>query len=318
MKQTSATHFKFHATAAIFGLDGTLTDSTPEVAAASSSHNSGVSTPALTPDDSPSTSRRSSISSVSSISSIASAEIRCTSFGVALQKSLSQLSNNQHNECLTTRTVDSTPVCRRPGARALLESLPEGKFGVVSFGSLDYVHDCMSRAGLPHPKVTVTAKDSEGQEIQAISLAAIRMDGASLCLPAQCAVFVNSPEGIQEAIADGAGTIVAVCDTYSHEELEEHRPHYVVDGLEAVKCTVLESGELEFDVWVTERVSEKVSESRSPMKREALPKLQTRNPSFRFPKPLSPSYTSPLPRLGSVFSESLPDWLRNADVWDEE
>ncbi|KAF5365994.1 hypothetical protein D9758_006698 [Tetrapyrgos nigripes] len=313
MKHTPTTHFKFYSTAAIFDLDGTLTDTIPDVPAASSSYNSGTCTPAFTPDDSPSSSRRSSISS---IASIASTKPRHSSFGTELQKSLSRLSNKQYNESFTARKVDSTPVRRRPGAKALLQSLPEGKFGVVSFGSLDYVHDCMSRAGLPHPKVTVTAEDSEGQDsaqIQAISLAAIRMDGASLCLPAQCAVFVNSPEGIREAIADGAGTIIAVCGTYNREQLEDARPHYVVDSLEAVQCDVLESGELEVHVWVPE-----VPEN-SQMERNMLPKLRTRDvwEGLLRSKTLSPLSPSPL-RRRSIFVETLPAWLRDADVWDEE
>ncbi|KAF5366022.1 hypothetical protein D9758_006719 [Tetrapyrgos nigripes] len=311
MSSTPATQLKFVATSAVFDLDGTLTDSTAEVAVTSSSYNSNVATPALTPNDSPASSRRSSISSISSVSS----RPRRPSFATELQKSLFELSLKDRAEA---RIAESTPVRRRPGARVLLESLPTEKYAVLSFGSLDYVHDCMFRAGLPCPKYTVTAEDSIA-EVGVFSLAAQRMDFAT---PGRCAVFVNSPEGIREAIAEGAGTVIGVCGTYSREQLEQEQLHYVVDNLEAVRCTVLQSGELEFHVWPPKRVPvpESVPEKKPPVKTKMLPKLRTRDmwEDMLRSRTLSPLSPSPLPRRQSAFIDSLPEWLRNADVWDEE
>ncbi|KAF5337495.1 hypothetical protein D9758_013593 [Tetrapyrgos nigripes] len=236
---SSATLFKFSASAVIFDLDGTLTNSTP------------VSTPPLSPDDTPPRSRRSSVSSVSFI------RRRRSSFAINLQRKLFELSLDgpvricyeEFEEDLKNARANC-PIHLQPGAMALVESLVtecDRRYAVMTAGTAEYASNCITRAEIPIPQVIVTNEDQSPADTEPMVLAAQKI-GFPL---SECAVFVNTPSQVCAALASGAAKVVAVCSSHDRAELEKYHPHYVVDTLEAVQCSFsAESDGLRFAVLI--------------------------------------------------------------------
>jgi beta-phosphoglucomutase-like phosphatase (HAD superfamily) len=97
------------------------------------------------------------------------------------------------------------------------------------------------------PKVCVTADDprlTRGKPFPDPFLLAAKDLNVD---PKRCVIFEDSPSGIKAAVAAGS-TVIAVCTSHSRHKIDKFGAHYVCDTMEQIKVTVLESGELEFEV----------------------------------------------------------------------
>ena len=134
-----------------------------------------------------------------------------------------------------------------PGVRALIDSLPEGKYAVATSGAKTYCHGCLTRTNITIPKVCVTADDSRltrGKPFPDPFLLAASDLGID---PKRSVIFEDSPSGIKAAVAAG-GTVIAVCTSHKREQIDKFGAHYVVDTMDQVKVTHAENGELVFTV----------------------------------------------------------------------
>ncbi|KAK4686895.1 hypothetical protein P7C73_g3220, partial [Tremellales sp. Uapishka_1] len=134
-----------------------------------------------------------------------------------------------------------------PGVRALIDSLPEGKFAVATSGAKTYCHGCLSRTNITIPAVCVTADDVRllrGKPFPDPFLLAAADLGID---PTRSVIFEDSPSGIRAAVAAG-GTVIAVCTSHKREQIDKLGAHYVVDTLEQVKAEVNKEGGLTFTV----------------------------------------------------------------------
>ena len=113
-----------------------------------------------------------------------------------------------------------------PGALALLNSIPRGRWAVVTSGTRFLAVTRMQRFGIPVPEIVVTADDvtngkpdpepyKRGAELLHIS-------------PAECLVIEDAPAGIRSA--HGAGMkVISLPSTYPVSEL--HEADAIVSGL---------------------------------------------------------------------------------------
>lgn len=121
-------------------------------------------------------------------------------------------------EIMQREREDTEGVFAIPGARALLESLPEGRWAVVTSADRALATARLTAAGLPIPTLLVTAENvSRGKPAPDGFLLGARELGAD---PARAIVFEDSPAGIQAGIAAGA-TVVAIASTLTPEQLGE-------------------------------------------------------------------------------------------------
>jgi sugar-phosphatase len=101
--------------------------------------------------------------------------------------------------------ADVVPI---PGARELLQTLPEGTWAVVTSGGRAIATARMASAGLVPADVLVTGEDVEhGKPFPDPYLLAARRLGIA---PQRCAVFEDAPAGIAAARAAGVETIIGV------------------------------------------------------------------------------------------------------------
>jgi mannitol-1-/sugar-/sorbitol-6-phosphatase len=121
---------------------------------------------------------------------------------------------------------DQRGVVVMPGARELVWSIPEGRWGVVTSGSRSLAQNRLRRCGLPVPKVLVTADDvANGKPDPEPYLKAAEWLGFA---PAECLVIEDAPAGIQSARAAGM-KVVGLASTYKAAKLSE--ANAVAEGL---------------------------------------------------------------------------------------
>jgi sugar-phosphatase len=103
-----------------------------------------------------------------------------------------------------------------PGAEALVNSIPEGRWGVVTSGTRLLASARLRFCGLPVPKVLVTADDVEhGKPHPEPYLKGAERLGFK---PADCLVIEDAPAGIQSARAGGF-KVVGITSTYPASKL---------------------------------------------------------------------------------------------------
>jgi sugar-phosphatase len=104
------------------------------------------------------------------------------------------------------------------GAMELLASLPEDRWAIVTSGSRRTATARLNFAGLPMPKVLVTADDIErGKPApDAYLLAANGLRNE----PQHCLVIEDAPAGIRAA-HNASMPVIAIATTYRKEELAE-------------------------------------------------------------------------------------------------
>jgi sugar-phosphatase len=108
---------------------------------------------------------------------------------------------------------DAGTVTACPGAQQLVAALPSERWAVVTSGRRDLAIARLEAAGLPVPRVLVTADDiSAGKPDPQGYLRAATALGLP---PGDCVVFEDSPAGIEAGVAAGA-TVVGVSERALH------------------------------------------------------------------------------------------------------
>jgi sugar-phosphatase len=111
---------------------------------------------------------------------------------------------------------DSEGAAAIPGAAALLRSLPDDRWAVVTSATTPLARERMRVVGLPLPRVIVSADDVErGKPAPDGFLAAAGRLGVE---PQRCIAFEDTPAGLEAAAAAGA-QVVGVTTTYAAEDL---------------------------------------------------------------------------------------------------
>ena len=116
------------------------------------------------------------------------------------------------------------------GAVALLDSIPPGRWCVVTSGTRYLATKRMRKFGIPVPEILITADDvsngkpdpepyRKGAELLRVS-------------PGDCVVFEDAPAGIRSARAAGM-RVISLPSTYPAEEL--HEADVIVPGLSSIK-----------------------------------------------------------------------------------
>jgi len=115
----------------------------------------------------------------------------------------------------TAEKTELEGVVAIPGAREFLASLPPDRWALVTSADRELVRVRLAAAGIPQPKVMVTAEDvTEGKpDPQGYKLAAQRLGVDA----ADCLVFEDAPAGIEAGERAGADVLVI---TATH-----HAPH---------------------------------------------------------------------------------------------
>jgi len=131
------------------------------------------------------------------------------------------------------REAAADGIVQIPGALALLNSIPRGRWAVVTSGTRYLAVTRMQKFGIPVPDIMVTADDvSNGKpdpEPYRRGAELLKTD------PAQCVVFEDAPAGIRSA--HGAGMkVISLPSTYPVKEL--HEADAIVGGLFDVTVTV--------------------------------------------------------------------------------
>jgi len=106
---------------------------------------------------------------------------------------------------------DHDGVTTMPGALALVRSVPDGHWGVVTSGTRLLATERLHLFGIPIPKVMVTADDvAHGKPHPAPYLKGAELLGMNA---AECLVIEDAPAGIQSAHAGGM-KVIALSSTY--------------------------------------------------------------------------------------------------------
>ena len=113
--------------------------------------------------------------------------------------------------------TDRDGVVVMPGAAALVASIPEGRWGVVTSGTRHLASGRLRLMGLPVPRVLVTADDvANGKPHPEPYLKGAELLGVR---PADCLVIEDAPAGIQSARAGGM-KVLGITSTYPADALE--------------------------------------------------------------------------------------------------
>jgi len=106
---------------------------------------------------------------------------------------------------------DQRGVTVMPGSIDLVQSIPEGRWGVVTSGSRLLATNRLRFCGLPVPEVLVTSDDvTHGKPHPEPYLKGAGRLGFS---PADCLVIEDAPAGIESALAAGT-TVIGITSTY--------------------------------------------------------------------------------------------------------
>lgn len=125
---------------------------------------------------------------------------------------------------------DQEGVTVMPGSAALVRSIPEGRWGVVTSGSRLLAGARLRFCGLPVPRVLITADDvTNGKPDPEPYLKGADQFGLK---PADCLVIEDAPAGIQSA-RGGGFRVVAISSTYPANVL--HNADAVIANLAQVK-----------------------------------------------------------------------------------
>src|SRR5580700_11920906 len=126
-----------------------------------------------------------------------------------------------------------------PGAVALVHSIPEGRWGVVTSGTRLLAIARLQFCGVPVPKVLVTADDVvHGKPHPEPYLKGAERLGFP---PAECLVIEDAPAGIEAARAGGM-KVVGITSTYAAAALEH--ADAVIGKLGQIRITANEVGKL--------------------------------------------------------------------------
>jgi len=131
------------------------------------------------------------------------------------------------------REAAADGIVQIPGALVLLNSIPRGRWAVVTSGTRFLAVNRMKKFVIPVPDIVVTADDvSNGKpdpEPYRLGAELLKTD------PAQCVVLEDAPAGIRSA--HGAGMkVISLPSTYPKSAL--HEADAIVGGLSDITVTV--------------------------------------------------------------------------------
>jgi mannitol-1-/sugar-/sorbitol-6-phosphatase len=130
-----------------------------------------------------------------------------------------------------------------PGASELVNSIPTGRWGVVTSGSRRLATARLHFVGIPRPKVMVTADDVvNGKPHPEPYLKGAQLLGVN---PGECVVIEDAPAGIQAAHAGGM-KVIGLASTYPGPQL--HAADAVVEKLKSVQVTLDGAGKLKIEI----------------------------------------------------------------------
>ena len=138
---------------------------------------------------------------------------------------------------------DRNGVAVMPGAIDLVRSIPDGRWCVVTSGTRHLATARLQLAGIPLPKVLITADDvTHGKPHPEPYLKGAQLLGVN---PAECLVIEDAPAGIQSALAGGM-KVIGLTSTYPASALSEadvvvqklERIHIALDGARKLAVSV--------------------------------------------------------------------------------
>ncbi|MGA7907596.1 MAG: HAD-IA family hydrolase [Candidatus Sulfotelmatobacter sp.] len=119
---------------------------------------------------------------------------------------------------LESREAEQIGVCVMPGAAELVRSVPEGRWCVVTSGTRDLATARLRWAGVPVPRVMITADDVvNGKPDPEPYLKGAQGLGFE---PRECLVIEDAPSGIQSAHAGGM-KVIGLASTFAPKKLAE-------------------------------------------------------------------------------------------------
>lgn len=126
-----------------------------------------------------------------------------------------------------------------PGARALLESLPEDRWAIVTSATRRLLVGRLEAAGLPVPRRIISADVVERGKPDPEPY----QRGAALinAMPAACLVVEDAPSGVQAGVAAGC-RVLGLEGTHSVAQLHKAGVGWVVPSLEQVRAERLDGG----------------------------------------------------------------------------
>ncbi len=129
--------------------------------------------------------------------------------------------------------ADHAGVAVMPGAIALVRTIPDGRWGVVTSGRRNLATARLQFAGIPSPPAMVTASDViNGKPHPEPYLKGAELLGVN---PAECLVIEDAPAGIRSAHAGGM-KVIALASTYPASALGE--ADAVVEKLQQIRIAV--------------------------------------------------------------------------------
>jgi sugar-phosphatase len=138
---------------------------------------------------------------------------------------------------------DQTGVVVMPGALDLVQSIPEGRWGVVTSGSRLLAQSRLQHCGLPVPEVLVTSDDvTNGKPHPEPYLKGAEGLGYQA---AECLVIEDAPAGIQSARASGM-RVLGLTTTYARDILGH--ADAVIGKLGQIRITANGTGKLGVEV----------------------------------------------------------------------
>jgi sugar-phosphatase len=133
---------------------------------------------------------------------------------------------------------DHEGVAVMPGAAELLQSVPDGRWSVVTSGTRYLAMSRLRLANLPMPPVLVAADDvSKGKPDPEPYLKGARLLGVN---PGECLVIEDAPAGIRAARAGGM-KVIAIPSTYPASALQE--ADAIVQKLAQIQVSTGKDGE---------------------------------------------------------------------------
>ena len=139
--------------------------------------------------------------------------------------------------------TDQAGVLVMPGAAKLVQSIPDGRWGVVTSGSRLLAGARLPFCGLPVPDVLVTSDDvTNGKPHPEPYLKGAARLGFD---PSECLVLEDAPAGIQAARAAGM-KVIGITSTYRAEAIEQ--ADAVIARLAQVQVTANGLGKLNVKV----------------------------------------------------------------------
>jgi sugar-phosphatase len=135
--------------------------------------------------------------------------------------------------------ADHDGVAVMPGAAALVRAIPDRRWGVVTSGRRNLATARLKLAGIPIPRVMVTAGDVvDGKPHPEPYLKGAERLGIN---PAECLVIEDAPAGIRSAHAGGM-KVIALASTYPASALSE--ADAVVSKLDQIRIALNGAGML--------------------------------------------------------------------------